>query len=171
MKIGRNHPCPCNSGRKYKHCHGSVIAGGDRLLSDTEMRRVLERHRADERIREEQQGLGKPIISFKANDHQFVAVGNEIHFSKSWKTFPDFLAHYIGGVLDRARGNAELAKPFADRHPVMQWYDTYCRYQQATIKTPGVMAEAPVTGIVACYLGLAYNLYLLAHNVELQKRL
>jgi hypothetical protein len=171
MKIGRNHPCPCNSGRKYKHCHGSVIAGGDRLPSDTEMRRVLERHRADERIREEQQGLGKPIISFKANDHQFVAVGNEIHFSKTWKTFPDFLAHYIGGVLDRAWGNAELAKPFADRHPVMQWYDTYCRYQQATIKTPGVMAEAPVTGIVACYLGLAYNLYLLAHNVELQKRL
>tara|TARA_Y100001970_G_scaffold9028_1_gene10485 strand:+ start:73 stop:2598 length:2526 start_codon:yes stop_codon:yes gene_type:complete len=23
-KIGRNEPCPCNSGKKYKHCHGSV---------------------------------------------------------------------------------------------------------------------------------------------------
>jgi preprotein translocase subunit SecA len=21
-KIGRNEPCPCNSGKKYKHCHG-----------------------------------------------------------------------------------------------------------------------------------------------------
>src|SRR5699024_5170850 len=21
-KIGRNEPCPCGSGRKYKHCHG-----------------------------------------------------------------------------------------------------------------------------------------------------
>jgi len=50
-------------------------------------------------------------------------------------------------------GNAQLAKPFADRHPVMQWYDTYGRYQQATIKTPGGMAQAIVTGIVACYLG------------------
>ena len=23
-KIGRNEPCPCNSGKKYKHCHGSL---------------------------------------------------------------------------------------------------------------------------------------------------
>jgi preprotein translocase subunit SecA len=21
-KIGRNDPCPCGSGKKYKHCHG-----------------------------------------------------------------------------------------------------------------------------------------------------
>lgn len=24
-KVGRNDPCPCGSGRKYKKCHGSVI--------------------------------------------------------------------------------------------------------------------------------------------------
>jgi len=23
-KVGRNHPCPCGSGKKYKHCHGRV---------------------------------------------------------------------------------------------------------------------------------------------------
>jgi hypothetical protein len=23
-KVGRNEPCPCNSGKKYKHCHGGV---------------------------------------------------------------------------------------------------------------------------------------------------
>jgi preprotein translocase subunit SecA len=23
-KIGRNDPCPCGSGKKYKHCHGNV---------------------------------------------------------------------------------------------------------------------------------------------------
>ena len=23
-KIGRNEPCPCNSGKKYKHCCGSL---------------------------------------------------------------------------------------------------------------------------------------------------
>ena len=22
QKIGRNDPCPCGSGKKYKHCHG-----------------------------------------------------------------------------------------------------------------------------------------------------
>src|SRR5690606_27933687 len=24
QKIGRNEPCPCGSGKKYKHCHGQV---------------------------------------------------------------------------------------------------------------------------------------------------
>jgi preprotein translocase subunit SecA len=27
-KVGRNEPCPCGSGRKYKHCHGALQANG-----------------------------------------------------------------------------------------------------------------------------------------------
>ncbi|MGH6901375.1 MAG: SEC-C metal-binding domain-containing protein, partial [Geminicoccaceae bacterium] len=23
-KVGRNAPCPCGSGKKYKHCHGRL---------------------------------------------------------------------------------------------------------------------------------------------------
>jgi uncharacterized protein YecA (UPF0149 family) len=23
-KVGRNEPCPCGSGRKFKHCHGAA---------------------------------------------------------------------------------------------------------------------------------------------------
>jgi preprotein translocase subunit SecA len=23
-KVGRNEPCPCGSGKKYKHCHGQA---------------------------------------------------------------------------------------------------------------------------------------------------
>ena len=33
--VGRNEPCPCGSGRKYKHCHGSP-AGQQRRASGTE---------------------------------------------------------------------------------------------------------------------------------------
>ena len=25
-KVGRNQPCPCGSGKKYKNCHGKVAA-------------------------------------------------------------------------------------------------------------------------------------------------
>jgi uncharacterized protein YecA (UPF0149 family) len=25
-KVGRNEPCPCGSGKKYKKCHGGVDA-------------------------------------------------------------------------------------------------------------------------------------------------
>jgi hypothetical protein len=135
------------------------------------MPNILEMHRADERIREEQQGLGRPIIGFKTGDHQVVAVGNKIYFSTKWKTFPDFLADYIKQKIGSEWGNAEIAKRFAERHPLVQWYDAYCRYQQATIKKAGEVSRANVTGIVACYLGLAYSLYLLDHNVEIQDRL
>ena len=24
QKVGRNDPCPCGSGKKYKHCHGQL---------------------------------------------------------------------------------------------------------------------------------------------------
>jgi len=23
-KVGRNQPCPCGSGKKFKHCHGGI---------------------------------------------------------------------------------------------------------------------------------------------------
>jgi len=26
-KVGRNEPCPCGSGKKYKHCHGALASG------------------------------------------------------------------------------------------------------------------------------------------------
>ena len=28
VKVGRNEPCPCGSGKKFKHCHGGSGAGG-----------------------------------------------------------------------------------------------------------------------------------------------
>jgi preprotein translocase subunit SecA len=24
-KVGRNEPCPCGSGKKFKHCHGRYV--------------------------------------------------------------------------------------------------------------------------------------------------
>jgi preprotein translocase subunit SecA len=27
-KVGRNEPCPCGSGKKYKHCHGALAKEG-----------------------------------------------------------------------------------------------------------------------------------------------
>jgi preprotein translocase subunit SecA len=27
-KVGRNEPCPCGSGKKFKHCHGALAGQG-----------------------------------------------------------------------------------------------------------------------------------------------
>ena len=171
MKIGRNQPCPCGIGRKYKHCCGSAAGTPRPQPASPEMIRALEAHYAKERIRQEQQGLGKPIIAARFNDHQIVAIGNTVHWSAKAKTFPDFLGEYIKRVLGSDWGNAELTRSFEQRHTLLQWYDAYCRYAASTIKTPGEVSSAEMTGVVACYLGTAYSLYLLDHNVELQARL
>lgn len=166
-KIGRNQPCHCGSGLKFKKCHGRLDGGP----APIDFKHVLATHAAEERIRELQQGLGRPVIGAKVKDFQLVAVGNTVHWSKSWKTVPDFLGDYIKKKIGPAWGNAEIAKPLAERHPLMQWYDAFCRYQKRVITKPGEVHSSEITGVVACYLGVAYALYLLDHNVELQARL
>src|SRR6266850_2497702 len=50
MSVGRNDPCPCGSGRKYKHCHGAVPgrtgAGRPPRTTSVDTRPSLERARS-----------------------------------------------------------------------------------------------------------------------------
>jgi hypothetical protein len=134
------------------------------------LRQRIDEHEAKELRREQQQGLGRPIIGTEFSGYQIVAVGETVHWGK-WKTFFDFLGDYMKTTLGREWGNAEIAKPLSDRHPIMQWYDAVCHYQKRTIPEPGKVRTAPMTGATAAYFSLAYSLYLLAHNVELQQKL
>jgi hypothetical protein len=171
-KIGRNEPCPCASGKKYKHCHGRVGTWpiGSAILPEG-VRASLERQEAQEHVRAAQQGHGRPIISAKLGEHQVVAVRNQLHASKTWKTFIDFLGDFLKVKLTSDWGNAEIKKPLEARHTIMQWYDTVCRVQAKSITKPNEPASMEVIGVLACYYGLSYALYLIEHNVELQNRM
>jgi len=121
-KIGRNDPCFCGSGRKFKRCHGGVQHTLPALLARNRVekeiieqgRRLFEKHKAQELQRQKQQGLGRPMISIEHKGYRFVAVGNRLHYGKC-KTFPDFLIDYIKQILGGEWGNAEIAKPLAER--------------------------------------------------------
>ncbi|MDD1537898.1 MULTISPECIES: SEC-C domain-containing protein [unclassified Bradyrhizobium] len=170
-KFGRNQPCHCGSGKKYKHCHGSYRGSPDPLPNPLPYFLPPEPDASAEVIRLQQQGKGRPIISFRAANQQIVSVGNDVHWSSKWKTFPDFLLDYIKIKLGPEWAAGELAKSSAEQHPLMQWAHLCYEHQKKTIKNAGEVASAPVTGAVAAYLGTAYALYLLQHNVELQERL
>jgi len=167
-KIGRNEPCPCGSGKKYKRCHGSidhidhVMAKVDKFRQRSEAARVQ---------RERQQGLGKPIISAEFHGYRHVAVKNRLLHSKGWKTFHDFLSDYIKMAIGSVWGKAEIAKPLEQRHPILIWYQKLCEHQRTFITEPGKFSSAPMTGAVSAYMHLAYDLYALDHNAELQERL
>jgi hypothetical protein len=130
------------------------------------------RNKAREHQRAEQQGLGRPIISTKTDSgYQFVAVKNRLTYSKNWKTFHDFLGDYLKDAIGAQWGNAELQKPFDQRHPILVWYHKLCEQQRLFIKEPGKVSSASMTGATAAYMHLAYDLYSLDHNAELQAKL
>lgn len=168
-KIGRNNPCPCGSGKKYKRCHGSweSLENIERETHATMEARIAAQHVQ----RERQQGLGKPIIAAEAFGQRFVAVKNHLLHSQTWRTFHDFLGDYIKIAMGTDWGNAEIAKPLEQRHPILVWYHLICEYQQRFIAEAGKVHSVPMTGAMAAYMHLAYDLYALDHNAELQEKL
>jgi hypothetical protein len=152
--IGRNQPCPCGSGEKYKKCHGAYTVT-ERQLNSRERRAAidlsLKQVNALNARREKQQGLGRPIIAPKMRDHQMVAVGKRIYFSKTWKTFHDFLRDYLFGNLGTEWIEAEQAKRAADRHRILRWYEQANDDAERLGTKVGAVYTAPMTGAARAF--------------------
>ena len=170
VKFGRNGACWCGSGTKYKRCH--YPSGPEQLLPSfcvNGMEAAFDRAEIEEKIRKAQQGEGRPLISADFADHKLIAVGNTLHYSKSWKTFADFLLDYIKKILGPEWGDQEIKKDKKDRHSIILWYQNLCLFQAKQLKGVDGLYEAEMNGAAICYLGLAYNLFLIKHNVKLQE--
>lgn len=165
-KIGRNDPCDCGSGKKYKKCHGRAQEQPANTPSPSSPAAALEVQRR------RQQGEGRPIISAKAFGQRFIAVKSRLLHSGNWLTVPDFLGDYIKTAMGADWGNAELAKPSEQRHPIIKWYQALCEEQKrAKAATGDKVFSTPKTGAIAAYLHLAYDLFTLEHNAELQAKM
>jgi hypothetical protein len=123
-----------------------------------------------ERQRVKQQGSGRPIISAAVGGMRAIAVGDQLYQTKA-KTFQEFLWEYIKSIFGSEWGNAELEKPPEKRHPLINWYQEAAKYINAHIRERGKVHMIPSVGVVSAYLQLAYNLYLIAHNRNLEERL
>lgn len=174
-KSGRNDPCPCGSGKKYKKCHGESAVQPKALEKSSAQKiafdQKFEEQKALEIQRQKQQGLGRPIISTYFKGNRFVAVGKQLHWSDKWKTFHDFLGDYIKLCFGKEWWFKELNKNPGERHPILKWSQLVWEYLTKHSEIAEKIHTAPMTGALQAYYGLAYNLYLLAHNVELQSKL
>jgi len=141
-QVGRNDPCPCGSGKKFKKCHGAPAAPSFTVREGPlpeGVRKSIEQHKAAEMQRQQQQGLGKPIISETLKGYRVVAVGSRLYYSNRWKTFHDFLDHYVKTLLGPDWGTSELKKAQTERHPLLVWYETAVRYMNQFVKEPGTV--------------------------------
>jgi SEC-C motif-containing protein len=167
--IGRNQPCPCGSGKKYKRCHGAYAVNEPPLHSSERQAAIdlrMKQANALNARREKQQGLGRPIIAAKLRDHQMVAVGKRVHFSTKWRTFHDFLRDHLFSLLGKEWGEAELAKPTEERHRILRWFDQATEDARRTGTKTGEVYSAPMSGAARAFVNLAYNIYLIAHHTE-----
>jgi hypothetical protein len=166
--IGRNQPCPCGSGKKYKRCHGAwpvdnapwlppeIEFGLDQKIRETQAIRLR---------REKQQGLGRPIVSTKMNGNQIVVVGARMLTSTRWKTFHDFLQDLFFTLLGQDWVEAERAKPLECQHTILRWFVQAIEAQRIGPKHGDILVT-PMTGAIQAFINLAYNIYLIAHHSE-----
>jgi hypothetical protein len=168
-KIGRNAPCPCGSGKKFKRCHGSIHAAAPpvrpQLPSDAWVRQMLAQKDAENRQREQQQGIGRPIISFEANGYRIVCVGNRVFYSRNWKTFHDFLREYPAMLFGQPWMAKQNRKAPAERHPYLQWMQRALDDHQRLATKVGAISTGPATASISSVMALGYNLYLIHHNL------
>lgn len=176
-KVRRNAPCICGSQRKYKHCCGATSTSAQqgprpypKPIPPELLASLLEQER-QQRERKTAYGLGRDIVTFEANGHRLVAVGNEIHWAPIERRgfFSDFLDDYARHALGYEWGETELRKPEAERHPIIQWFlDTAEFKRKQHPRSDGTFIAEP-SGAMRCWLQLAYDLYLIQHNHKLQE--
>lgn len=175
-KIGRNSACPCGSGKKFKNCHRRIHNPPTRTKSDDvpeKIKQQITKMEAKDRAFEAAHGKSKPIITTEFKDWRFVAVGNELHYAKKERTryFPDILGNFIRSKLGSDWGNSEIEKPLKDRHQVLKWHDSMCRFQGKQTPEEDGTYRTSANGSMLSWYRLAYDLYLIKHNTALQEKI
>jgi len=175
-KIGRNNPCYCGSGKKYKRCcmlnKVPEREGQELETIIEEHQKKLQIHQLNQKRKESKFGKVRDIIHTDFQDHKMVVVDNQLHYSKNWKTFPDFLMNYPGSVLGKDWGNVELKKPYENQHEILKWYVGACNYINTgwdREDKDGIKSGIP-DGFAAAFLRLSYDLYILRDHSALQKK-
>lgn len=191
QKIGRNDPCPCGNGKKYKKCHGASptpqIAAQPAPRFSVRMHptntvpaevlakaiAINEEHQRREQERRARYGFVRPEIAADFHGYKFVAIGNIVLYmpSERCRFLTDVLLAYVPQLFGREWFEAEIAKPPDERHPVMQWRIKGMNYMNAQPRQPDGSYAATPTGPLLAYLTFAYDLYVVAHNARLDTRL
>ena len=176
MKIGRNQPCPCGSGNKYKRCCGAFKTTpglGTRPYPHPIPPEVLKHFARRERERiahKARHGEVREIITAEVGDWRFVASGKTLVYSKTWNVFPDFLNNHLHGLLGQEWGQRQVKLPLVQQHPAVQWRTINALDHYGTPPGEDGLYKSD-TGSANAWFRMAYDFYLVEHNAELQSKL
>ncbi|PCK00087.1 MAG: hypothetical protein COA45_04195 [Zetaproteobacteria bacterium] len=114
--------------------------------------------------------IRKPQL-FKMGDRNIVAIGNQLFRQTNPGPY-----NFVNAIIDYALYifgddylEAEENKPFEDRHPAIQWLHASGEHHNATLARKDAKPKDFQFGIGAAWIRLAYDLYTIRDNAELQE--
>ena len=165
IRVGRNDPCPCGSGLKFKKCHIG-------RLEEALLARISKPEFA------ENQGLltGRPFITTEFRGRKVVAVGSRLYPNLPPNiTLHEFVITFLKDILGAEWGMAEQRKAIDEQHIVVRWI----KEMGNLLKNSPNRLEDPIreiksaepSGNVQALLSLAYDVYSVYHCAELPDEL
>lgn len=177
--VGRNAPCPCDSGKRYKQCCGSLSAtGGPAPIEESGLPpAVIEgAKKAFAQMRRRREwplrfGATPPSVNHVWQGKRIVSAGNtlyEIDPEESWYGFLyDLLIEKLGGEWFAA----ENAKPYARRHVLARWYfDIYLRERDDAGHFTRFDPEHEI-GTTLSFRSVAYDIFCMMQAMNLPTKL
>ncbi len=114
-------------------------------------------------------GHVRKIVHCNTDDFKCVAVGKTLLWNKEWVTFPDFLMDYLKLMLGKKWWESNINKPESEQHQIIKWYKELLDFQKKQTKNKDGIFYSRVNSSMLSYILLAYDLYTIAHNNELQE--
>ena len=195
-KVGRNDPCPCGSGKKYKKCHGNpllpVASGGSTTGQPSPKAPFSFRELRPDEITPELKSLQAEAINSRANPafthqfgqvrppisadyfgYKFVVAGNKVLYQPKEKAqfFTDILLTFVTNTFGKEWFDAEVAKPRGTRHPAFEARYRAMSYMNAQPHDAQGVYKATMTGPMMAYITFAYDLFTVQDNGRLDARL
>ncbi|MFA6474227.1 MAG: SEC-C metal-binding domain-containing protein [Patescibacteria group bacterium] len=173
-KIGRNDPCHCGSGKKYKKCHHDA----DNNPPTPEDFQAVKKYILDmqaEQSRLQAQGYFLPHVQSIFQGKRVRAVGSRLfHSLPIEQTFHEFLIDILAVTLGRAWIKDQLQLPSVQQHFITQCYIHFQAWKQknATAQnSENKKWSAIPDGWSRSLLSLAFDIYCLQHRAKLPVRL
>lgn len=175
MGLGRNDPCYCGSGKKYKRCHLDIDRDAQRAVQEAwpEVQAKMAAQQEETRLLREQYGVDinyvRPTV---VQGRKVWAIGSRVYLNRRPnETFHEFIIDVLLGTLGREWYESQDELPERERHFVRKCFDEWGRFRQdntdpeALARDGHVSAEA--NGWVSYLASLAWDVATLIHAADL----
>jgi hypothetical protein len=171
-KVGRNSPCPCNSGRKFKRCHGRLVTDTrfpSRPLEESQLRpeivaKIRDMQTKVQRQQEWPQKYGAITPSVHAtwsDGTRLASAGGALWRVESDETWHGFIYDLLRTNLGVDWFDAELSKPEAERHILAEWFVDVCQRELDGRQRFSRGVQGQDTGATLAFRSVAYDAFCL----------